>query len=115
MSKYLPANSDTATILKFGFEFMRIVCAALPPKFDSFNVLTDCANMGWSNFDMAVEKAGIPIGEAFIERCHMSYMFNYGVILNTIMTMMWPFIPANHKAKLKMLTLDALMEFIDAD
>jgi len=59
--RYLPANSDTASILKYVFEVMRFLCVNLPPKYDSFNALSDCSNFGWNNFDMAIEKAAMPM------------------------------------------------------
>ena len=45
----------------------------------------------------------------------MSYVFNYGMVVNAVTTMMWPFIPESYKSKFKMLSLEAMMEFIDRD
>ena len=45
----------------------------------------------------------------------MSYVFNYGMVVKAVTTMMWPFIPASYKEKFKMLSLEAMMEFIDRD
>ena len=103
-------------MLNFTFDSIRKICLKLPHNVDQFNVIIDCANIGWNNFDKEFEKADEWLLEYFTERVNLVFFINYNKIMNAIMTILWPFIPKKTRTKVKMLkTTENLTETIPAD
>jgi len=115
VGKYFPGNSTIEDIIKGSFHIFAKMNSNMPAHIDEMNMICDMEGLGYSNFDRSHHKPRHALGECFPERCKQSWIFNYGMIFNAIMTMMWPLIPENHKAKIKMCKLPALLEEIDAD
>ena len=112
---YLPGNTTIEAIIKGSFHIMVKLNARMPAHIDEMNMIMDMEGMGYSNFDMKHHKPRHALGECLPERTKLVYIFNYGMIFNAIMTMMWPLIPEHSKKKFTMCKVDALLEVIDAD
>jgi hypothetical protein len=76
----------------------------MPANVDQANFIVDCNGIQQSNFDLDQIKGLIKIASVYTERVNQIYLLDMATLMKVALKLIYPFMPAMTKGKLKNVT-----------